>query len=164
MSCEIEFEKRIPELKAKTNLFSTVKVWDDNKEERSDEPDWTAYYGELLLRYGNEYLESIRDSGPMFQPIDEFEDSWRDGTTAWDTFEDALLSKSWETTQWKDSMLNRIEPLSLRSFQNAEYFSYDTEGHFVFFRDKLSVKAWLEEHIDPIEFVQYVNDLGGYNG
>ena len=164
MSCEIEFEKRIPDLKAKTNLFSTVKVWDDNKEERSEEPDWTADYGELLMKYGNEYLEHINDTMPAIMDIGVFEDTWDDGITAWDCFEDALLSKSWETTQWKDSMLNRVEPLSLSAFQNAEYFSYDPEGHFVFLRDKLSAEAWLEEHIDADRFIEYVNDIGGYHG
>lgn len=166
MSCKIVFEKKIPELKAKTEIFSTVKVWDNNNDMEAGAgtdpglPTWTYDYGELLLKYAEDYLSHINATVGFAVPMSEFEelDDW-ERMTAYDTFEIALQSRSWETTHWKDSLLTRVEQAGLSSFQNAGYVAHDSSGHLVFIKDRLSLVAWYDEHVDADDFVEWVNDF-----
>jgi len=164
MSLWFEFEKGIPGLKAKTNIFDTVRVWDDNEvgerpDDNAGQPTWTYNYGKLIMRFGDDFLAHIAACVGPVTPLSELEDSedWS-AKTAYDTFCTVLQSKIWMTTQWKDSMTTQENPLTMGTFQGAKFFVTDAEDHYIFLYDDLSAKAWLESQIDADDFVRYVND------
>lgn len=155
---EIEFKR--PDITADTDILSTVVVTDDEGKEHE------SHLGMLLRLHGQEYLEDIgQDIYPVLL-IDDFEDNaLRDGITNWDAFEEAYKAKHWSTSYWKDSVVTRIEPMSLEDFQRrSRYFTRDGEGHLVFLQDDLALSAWMEGYIvskdDKIDFVRWCFEEG----
>lgn len=159
MSMEIEIRR--PEITADTDILSTVVVTDDEGNEHA------AGFGRLLMLYGQEYLESINKACEPILLIDDFEDNaLREGITNWDAFEEAFQSKHWSTTHWKDSVVTRIEPMSLWTFQqHSKYFTRDDNGHLVFLEDGLTLSAWLESEFiiskdEKTDFVRWCFEEG----
>ena len=159
MSMEIEIKR--PDITADTDILSDVTVTDDegNKHEAS--------FQGLLLSYGQQYLEEKNIGETYIFLIDDFEErAIEEGTTYWDTFEKAFLSKHWSTTHWNRSVLTRIEPMDLGQFQNhSKYFTWDVNGHLVFLEDELTVAAWLESKFivskdEKIDFVKWCFEEG----
>ena len=158
MSMEIEIKR--PEITADTDILSKVVVTDDDGHEHE------ANLGTLLRLHGQEYLESIgQDIYPVLL-IDDFEAyALRDGITNWDAFEEAYKAKHWSTTNWKESVLTRIEPMDLGDFQlRSRYFTRDNAGHLVFLQDDLTLAAWMEGYIvskdEKIAFVEWCFEEG----
>lgn len=159
MSMEIEIKRS--EITADTDILSTVVVTDDEGSEHA------AGFGRLLMLYGQEYLESINHACNPILLIDDFEDNaLRDGITNWDAFEEAFQSKHWSTTHWKDSVVTRIEPMSLCAFQqHSKYFTRDDNGHLVFLEDGLTLAAWIESEFiiskdEKTDFVKWCFEEG----
>lgn len=158
MSMEIEIKR--PDITADTDILSKVVVTDDDGQEHE------ANLGMLLRLYGQEYLDSIRQDIYPVLLIDDFEDNaLREGITNWDAFEEAYMAKHWSTTNWKESVLTRIEPMDLGAFQlRSRYFTRDNDGHIVFLQDDLTMSAWMEGYIvskdEKIDFVKWCFEEG----
>lgn len=158
MSMEIEINRQ--DITADTDILSTVVVTDDEGKEHE------AILGALLRLHGQEYLDSIgHDIYPVLL-IDDFEDNaLREGITNWDAFEEAYKAKHWSTTNWKESVLTRIEPMDLVDFQSrSRYFTRDNAGHLVFLQDDLTLAAWMERYIvskdEKTDFVKWCFEEG----
>lgn len=135
----MEIEFRRPDITADTDILSRVVATDDEGRREAD-------FGKLLVDRSQEYLECFNlDVFPILL-IDDFEESaLRDGITSWDAFEEAYMARHWSTTHWKNSVMTRIEPMTLSEFQHrSKYFTRDSEGHLVFLEDDLSLAAWIE--------------------
>ena len=159
MSMEIEI-RRPEDIKSDTDILSTAVVTDDEGNEH------VAGFGRLLMLYGQEYLESINQECEPILLINDFEDNaLREGITNWDAFEEAYKAKHWSTTNWKESVLTRIEPMDLGAFQlRSRYFTRDNAGHLVFLQDDLTLAAWMEGYIvskdEKIAFVEWCFEEG----
>lgn len=159
MSMEIEIKR--PDITADTDILSTVVVTDDEGKEHK------AELQNLLVSYGQQYLEEKNIGETYIFLIDDFEErAIEEGTTYWDAFEKAFLSKHWSTTHWNRSVLTRIEPMDLGQFQNySKYFTWDVEGHLIFLEDELTLAAWLESKFiiskdEKIAFVEWCFEEG----
>lgn len=158
MSMEIEIKR--PNITADTDILSTAVVTDDEGKEHE------ANFGTLLRLHGQEYLESVGSGIYPILLMDDFEDNALcNGITHWDTFEEAYSAKHWSTTSWKESVLTKIEPMDLGSFQlRSRYFTRDNAGHLAFLQDDLTLAAWMEMYIvskdEKIAFVRWCFEEG----
>lgn len=155
MSFHYCFKRNIESLKTKTNVFDTVKVWDDGDAE--DSLSWKMDYGDLLYIFGDDYLEHIKSTCSRVLSTDSFKDEEFDD--AHDAFVQALMARSRVSTFYKDTLTTIVEPLRVWQLSDFRFFAKDSNGHYMFMRDMLAVKTWLEEQIDPDDFLRYLNDF-----
>lgn len=139
------------EVRSRTNIFSRLQIWSEGDLD-SVTPTWEANYGDALIDMATQFDEELG-----FWLLDDFNDvvGWDDDPTNC-IVEKALMMRQQRTSEWKGSVTTVNEPLTLRAFQNGEYFSYDSDGHVVVMPDSLSLKAFLEDRVDTLRFVEWI--------
>ena len=152
MSYEVKFTHEITNLKSSTKIFDRMEIWTD-EDIGSETPTWDANYGDALVMYAAEFDEDLG-----YWVMEDFNDvvGW-DDEPAYCIVEKVLSMRHQRTVEWLGSVNTLNEPLSRDQFQKGKYFVFDpVSGHVVVLSDELSLKAWLEEHVDTDQFVKWL--------